>query len=284
MSKSMSSKSNAASESIASTMENFDDAEKSKYVMYLKTVKSSAIRILFEALKEILLETNLHFDENGIRVLTMDKSKSAFVHLKLEASKFEYYHCPVQTSISINLTSLHKLLKTLNNADIITLFILKSDEEKLGIKIENKEKKIVSISRLKLIDLDNEGYQIPSTKFDNVYTMQGIDFQKHCRDLGTISEYVNIYTKNNGDYFTMFSNGDYAEQEIQIGEPTEVIDDEPVFIGQYEIKFLNLFCKATGMCPTIEILLKENFPMILIYSVADLGSIKLGLSPKSTGH
>lgn len=283
MSKSTMSKS-TANESISSTMENFDDAEKSKYVMYLKTVKSSAIRILFEALKEILLETNLNFDENGIRVLTMDKSKTAFVHLKLEASKFEYYHCPVQTSISINLTSLHKLLKTLNNADIITLFILKSDEEKLGIKIENKEKKIVSISRLKLIDLDNEGYQIPSTKFDNVYTMQCGDFQKHCRDLGTISEYVNIYTKNNGDYFTMFSNGDYAEQEIQIGEPTTLIDDEPVFIGQYEIKFLNLFCKATGMCPTIEILLKENFPMILIYSVADLGCIKLGLSPKSTGH
>ncbi len=280
----MATKASKVNDQIASTIENFDENEKSKYKMFLKTVKSSPIRILFEALKEILLETNIHFDENGIRVLTMDRSKTAFVHLKLEASKFEYYHCPVQTSISINLTSLHKLLKTLNNADIITLFILKSDEEKLGIKIENKEKKIVSISRLKLIDLDSEGYQIPSTKFDNIYTMQCIDFQKHCRDLGTISDYVNIYTKNNGDYFTMMSNGDFAEQEIQIGEAGTLVNDEPVFIGQFEIKFLNLFCKATGMCPTIEILLKENYPMILIYSVADLGSIKLGLSPKSTGH
>jgi proliferating cell nuclear antigen PCNA len=250
--------------------------------MHLKTIKANAIRTLSEALKEVLLETNMHFDENGIRILRMDQGKSAFVHLKLNADKFDEYYCPSPISIGINLTSLHKLLKTINNSDIITLFIAKGDEEKLGIKIENHEKKIISVSRLKLIDLDNEGYNIPSTKFETIYTMQCIDFQKHCRDLSMISDYIDIWTKNNGDTFTMVASGDFAEQEIEIGEssPENLNATEPVFIGRYQVKFLNLFCKSSGMCPTVEIFLKENFPMILIYSVANLGNIKLGLSPK----
>ncbi len=254
--------------------------DQSKYILYLQTIQSSSIRILSEVLKEVLLETTMHFDPTGIRVLTMDKSKSAFVHLKLEPLKFEYYYCPNQKSISINLIPFHKLLKTINNIDIITLFITKDDDEKLGIKIENKEKKIVSISRLKLIDLNSEAYNIPSTKFETVFSMQCIDFQKHCRDLSNISDDVDIYTKSNGDMFTMVSKGDYAEQEIQIGESSGSSEnDEFVFVGQYKLKFLNLFCKSSGMCPTVEIFLKENFPMILIYSVASLGTIKLGLSP-----
>lgn len=256
--------------------------DKTKYVMYLKTSKAHAIRGLSEALKEVLLETNINFDENGIRILRMDQSKSAFVHLKLDGQNFESYHCPCPISVGVNLTSLHKLLKTINNNDVITLFIEKGDEEKLGIRIENVEKKIVSVSRLKLIDLDNEGYNIPSTTFETIFNMQCIDFQKHCRDLSMISEYIDIYTKNNGDTFTMLASGDFAEQEIEIGEASRenLNATEPIFVGRYMVKFLNLFCKSSGMCQTVEILLKENYPMILIYSVADIGTIKLGLSPK----
>jgi proliferating cell nuclear antigen PCNA len=243
----------------------------------MKTIKSSAIRTLSEALKEILLETTIHFDPSGIRILTMDKSKTVFVHLKLEASKFDYYYCPNQRSIGINLTSLHKLFKTINNNDNITLFITKDDEERLGVRIDNKEKKIVSTSRIKLIDLDNEFYDIPSTKFQNIFTLQCVDFQKHCRDISGIADEVDIYANKN--VFTMVAMGDNTDQEIKICDSESDDDVEPVFIGRYMCKFLLLFCKSSGMCPTVEIFFKENFPMIVIYSVADLGTIKFGLCP-----
>ena len=35
------------------------------YILELKTVQSSAIRVLIEALKEILTDVNIMFDENG---------------------------------------------------------------------------------------------------------------------------------------------------------------------------------------------------------------------------
>ncbi len=255
---------------------------KKKYMLYLKSVQSSAIRTLSEALKEVLTDVNIHFDNTGFRIVNMDKNKVAFVHLKLDSDKFETFYCPFQFTIGINMISFHKLLKTVGNSDIITFYIEKNDEQKLGIKIENKEKKIVSVSKLKLLDLDNDGIMIPPTTFESRFHMPCSDFQKHCRDLSNISDYVDIYTQANGQIFTMHANGDFAEQEIVIGECENKEDekDEKVFIGKYQLKYLMFFCKSSGLCPTVEIFLKESFPMLLLFSVANLGSIKYGLAPK----
>ena len=64
-----------------------------KYLLEVKTVQSSAFRILVEALKEILTDANLEFDETGMKVMAMDSSHTVLVHLKLQADKFCTYHC-----------------------------------------------------------------------------------------------------------------------------------------------------------------------------------------------
>ena len=57
----------------------------SEYTVYFKTVQSSAIRTLVEALKEVLNDVNMTFHENGIKIMAMDGTKVALVHLKLVA-------------------------------------------------------------------------------------------------------------------------------------------------------------------------------------------------------
>ena len=41
-------------------------------IVEIKTVQSSAIRILIEALKDILTDANLVFDESGVKLIAMD--------------------------------------------------------------------------------------------------------------------------------------------------------------------------------------------------------------------
>ena len=65
----------------------------SEYTVYFKTVQSSAIRTLVEALKEVLNDVNMTFHENGIKIMAMDGTKVALVHLKLVASSFEEWIC-----------------------------------------------------------------------------------------------------------------------------------------------------------------------------------------------
>ena len=39
------------------------------YIVNIKTVQSGAFRVLVEALKEILTDTNIIFDETGIKLI-----------------------------------------------------------------------------------------------------------------------------------------------------------------------------------------------------------------------
>lgn len=59
----------------------------------IKTVQSSTIKVLIEALKEILTDTVLEINENGIKICTMDSTHTILIYLRLDASKFEYYYC-----------------------------------------------------------------------------------------------------------------------------------------------------------------------------------------------
>ena len=68
--------------------------EDNNFIGILKTVQSGAFRILIEALKEILTDTNIIFDEkNGMKINWLDKFKIVLIHMKLHAENFEHYHC-----------------------------------------------------------------------------------------------------------------------------------------------------------------------------------------------
>ena len=65
-----------------------DTCVDNKFLLEVKTVQSSAFRILIEALKEILTDANLEFDETGMKVMAMDSSHTVLVHLKLQSKCF----------------------------------------------------------------------------------------------------------------------------------------------------------------------------------------------------
>ena len=62
-------------------------------VLEIKTVQIAPFRTLMTALKDILLETNIVFKPDGIRIVNMDKSHTILAHLFLDAEKFEHYYC-----------------------------------------------------------------------------------------------------------------------------------------------------------------------------------------------
>ena len=49
--------------------------------------------------------------------------------------------------------------------------------------------------------------------------------------------------------------------------------------GVYELRHLMGFSKCNKLCPTIDIYLKNEFPLVLIISIATLGKMYVFLSP-----
>ena len=78
-------------------------------VFMFKTVQITPFRTLMSALKDILLETNIIFQADGMKVINMDKSHTILVHLHLQNSNFEEYFCKYdKIIIGVNMLHLFK--------------------------------------------------------------------------------------------------------------------------------------------------------------------------------
>jgi proliferating cell nuclear antigen len=252
----------------------------------IKTVQSGAFRTLIEALKEILTEANLEFDSQGLKIMAVDETHTVLVYLRLHADRFENYFCPAKHILGVNMIYLFKLIKTMGNNDSLTMYLPASNPNKLGIRMENSEKSTVTNYFLKLFDTDVEDIQIPSLNFTSIIHMPSVDLQKICRDMNALGEKLDVEITSSASDLIFRCIGDFAEQETIISENNSTMkvhkaqgSTNEIVQGIFQLKHLVLFTKCTSLCPSIELYLKNDFPLILRYTVANLGEIKLVLAP-----
>ena len=250
----------------------------------IKTIQAAAFRTLIEALKEILTEANLEFDSTGIKIMAMDETHTVLVYLRLHADRFNEYYCPSRHVLGINMIYLFKLIKTMGNNDSLTLYLPEKNPNKLGIKMENSDKATTTNYFLKIFDTNVEEIQIPSLSFTSIIHMPSSDFQKICRDMNGLGDGEKVEITSSGTDLFFRCLGDFAEQETTISENTSMKvqrkeKSTEIVQGIFQLKHLVLFTKCTNLCPAIEIYLKNDYPLIIRYTVANLGEVKLVLAP-----
>ena len=258
-------------------------------VLTIKTVQIAPVRILMTALKDILMDTNIIFTKEGIKIVNMDRTHTILVHLFLKAENFEFFECKKEKIIiGVNMFHLFKLITSIDNDDTLTIYIENEDYNdgvvtELGLKFENGDIKQSKIQKLRLIEPDQEELEIPDVLFSSVINMPSSDFQKIVRDLANISEKLEI--KSVGDELIFKCSGQYAKAEIRRTETTGSMQflQQPgtneIIQGEFSLKNLVYFIKCTNLCNQIEIYLENNRPLIVKYNVASLGDIKLCLGP-----
>jgi proliferating cell nuclear antigen len=259
----------------------------SEHTLFVKTVQTSAIKVLFETLKEILVDVSIEFTKEHVKIMSIDSSETAIVHMKLLACEFEYYEInKPSVSVGINSAMFFKLIKSISNSETISFYIKIEDETKLGISIENSEKNSITNYSLSLLDYVQKPFPFEDPEFQSVITMPSSDFQKILRDMNNLSsDYIEI--KSVGEQLILHCKGRLVDRKTILGNNkkgfnfTKTSDNEEIIQGYFNIKFLLLFTKATNLSQSVCIYLKNNFPIILEYSVGSLGKIKFLLSPVS---
>jgi proliferating cell nuclear antigen len=260
-------------------------------VLTIKTVQIAPFRTLMTALKDILLETNITFGPDGMRIINMDKSHTILVHLFLASQNFEFYECKKdKIIIGVNMFHLFKLINTIENDETLTIYIENSDYvdgivSHLSLKYENGEIKQCKTQKLRLIEPDPEELQYPDVNFSSIINLPSSDFQKIIRDLSCISEKLEI--KSVGNELIFKCSGQFASAEIHRAESdgdnksmsfTLKQDSSKIIQGEFSLKNLGYFIKCTNLCQQIEIYLENDLPLVVKYNVASLGEIKLCLA------
>ena len=247
------------------------------------TVQSGVFKTLVEAVKEIITDGNIVIDENGMSLSAMDTSQTVLVSLHLDAANFEVYACERRQIIGLNFHNFFKLIKTMTNTDTLTMFIEAENPNVIGLRIENSEKRSMTIYKLNLLDINEDEISLPPATFESMITMPSVDFQKFIRDMSQIGDVVDI--KSVGQQLILSCKGDFCSQETVIGEAggngfsMKNDDKELIVQAKFALKYLVLFTKCTNLSSQCECYLKTDFPLVMSYSVANLGVIKLLLAP-----
>ena len=254
-------------------------------VLTIKTVQIAPFRTLMTALKDILLETNITFEPDGIRIINMDKSHTILAHLYLAAQNFEFYECKKEKIIiGVNMFHLFKLINSIDNDDTLTIYIENADYldgivSHLALKFENGEIKQCKTQKLRLIEPEPEELQYPDVKFSSIINLPSADFQKIIRDLSCISDKLEI--KSVGNELIFKCSGQFASAEIHRAESDGSMgfilkqDSSKIIQGEFPLKNLGYFIKCTNLCQQIELYLENDLPLVVKYNVASLGEIKL---------
>lgn len=247
----------------------------SEYVFYARTVKASPVRNLVDAIKDILTEVNMEVDSKGIKILALDGTHTILVHMRLYADRFDEFHCSSNCILGVDFVNLNKMVKQIKNEDSLVLFLEKSNTSRLGIQIMNGEKQMKTTKYLNLMELDIKPVPIPPVQFPSVITMPSLDFQNIIKDLIQLGDKVEIRSAENELSFRL-EGGEFGSQETICMMPKT---QKEIVQGYFLLKPLALFTKCTAMSTDIMIYLRNSYPMIIEYSVAGLGEIKLALAP-----
>jgi proliferating cell nuclear antigen len=220
----------------------------------------------------------------GLKINAVNKNKTIYIHVKLDADKFDYYECiEAEITLGINLSSLYRNLKCMTNVDTITLSLEDESREELKIMLENGEKNQKITSRLNLVDLEKLEYNIRPIKFPYKIDMPSVDFHNHCKNMMTFSNKMEIICTSKKVEFKC--KGEQGVVCIEIGQADNGLsiastDTETKIVqGEFELKFLVLFTKCTNLGQNVSLYLENDCVLIVKYDVAALGDIKLCLAP-----
>ncbi len=225
--------------------------------------------------------------EGGIKVLTVNTTKTVLIYLKLDINEFSIFKCKQKLELGINLLVLYKLLKSVDKGDSLTLYFDDENKQNLGITSYSAEKQSTAEYKLKLMDLDSQELKIPTVlKYDRHILIPANEFHKMCRDVSNLAEHLEIKCTTNSIIFKC--KGDNAEMEKtfkQDDEKTNInisqvtTSQDAILQGVYELKDLTLFNKCNNFCTDVEIIMKNNHPLILKYMIGSFGKAMIAVSP-----
>jgi proliferating cell nuclear antigen len=253
--------------------------------------QGEVFRKIIAAIQDLVQSGNFQCSEDGISLQGMDASHVSLVALALRKEGFEddSFRCDSDMALGINFSSLMKMLKCMGSKDSLRIRAEEAADSALFM-FESPDKQRVSTFELKLMDLEQDQLGIPETEYKAVVRVPADEFQRICRDLNAIGDTVTISATKEGIKFSVA--GDIGSGDMTLRQSdSEDIDDsdeksgvmieleEPVS-QTFALRYLNQFTKATSLSPSVTLSMGPEVPLVVEYTIENLGGLRFYLAPK----
>ena len=266
-------------------------------LFHLRTDNVQCLKKLIDALKELMIETNMCFSKKSINISHINSKGSIYCFLEIRAdmvnNEENFYHCDFNNdnplSVGVNLLHLAKILKCIGSNNILHLETQKYDKNTLNIKVENTNKSEMSLYSMKYIEINEEKLSIPDVEFETILKLNSKYFQKIIKDICSLdAKYVDIKFCS-GQLF-ISGIGGYIFRETIIEESTGknnimsvdyVRDENNISQGKFDIKDLITISKFTGLSKTLTIKMKNDIPLVIELEIDNIGNLVLLITLKT---
>lgn len=261
-----------------------------KVIFKAKTREGYMLKTLAEILQSNIKTACFNITKTDITLRMMDNNRTILLDLQLDSDNFSIYRIKddEKLCIGINLTHLHKMLKTVKKRDSVELFIDELYPTDLGIKIIPKENNRVTTSSIKIQNIQNLDIALPEG-YDKPIIVPSSEFQKMCKGLTHISNVTHITSR---DFIIRFSSdaGGVMKRYTEFGEPESSCsdDDEDEKVqkqNEYEEDFdteqLTRITKLSGLNANMQIYPKNGLPLLFRSAIGGLGKISIYLKSKN---
>lgn len=214
----------------------------------------------------------------------MDSSHVALVSLNLSVDGFEKFRADTNMVLGVSIANLAKVMRLADNNDSITL---QADQDASHLKIifENAKTERKTEFNLNLITIDSEHLAIPETEYSSVVTINSNEFSKICRELYSLSETVTVVT--NPDYVQFSVEGEVGTGSVRLGQNDSDRKEDQMQLQvdegvqqQFALRYLNMFNKAAPLSTFTKLCLHQEQPLVVEFSIEQLGVLKYFLAPK----
>jgi len=268
-------------------------------LMYIKTPYVIPFKTQIEVLSGLITEImwvftgpdpNKKDDDNkdtfiGLEIADKDSSRTIYVKERLYASEFTEYYCKgTRQEFGINMVILSNLLKSIDKDDILTMYVEESNKQILYIETEHINTKRINKDKLKLMDLAPPHKIDRKIEIDAKIIMPSVEFHKRCKLMSAIGEYLEIKCTNKNIIFTC--KGDcverctvYKADEGGVNITTSDKQNPVIVQGIFELKNIVLFYKCASLCNDIQVFMKNDYALSIVYTIATLGTLTVALSP-----
>ncbi|KAF9262221.1 proliferating cell nuclear antigen [Marasmius fiardii PR-910] len=168
----------------------------------------------FEIVKDIVSDTNIACEEDGVHVQAMDSSHVALICVHLKDEFFKAYRCDRSVALGLSIPSFFKLLKAAKDDDRVSLSV--EDEEGDGLKVvyEGKKSSRVSSYIINLLTIDGDDLRIPPQNYTAKVVMSSVEFAGIVKDLMAVHENVVVDLSKTG--FRLQASGLQAKGEVWV--------------------------------------------------------------------
>lgn len=260
-----------------------------------------------------------HDDKSGcMTIVKLSEDKTVLIKTNLVSNQFDSFVClePV-ILIGVNMNILYQSINKLN--DKITFYLDKDDRTVLFVQDTHLSIPVPLIDLCEVtmpipITMFDSKISISSRKFSKIHNKFTTDIQAVCNKMSLITGEMNYLCNSYADnlemrainmklisvvtkFQTLANNYNHGIKISSVGNelnftgPTHSIklssDSNKLEIRspsdtrepQYDIKNLLNVCLCDTLCNTFELFMKQDFPLVIVISVATLGKLYVFIAP-----